>query len=139
MEKTYRSKIGLELVTPIAAIIGTTFGLMLFFKIWAGAIIVGLVAVLILHMFSTTYYTISGNTLRIKSGFIINIVVDIGSISKITPTRNMLSSPALSLDRLEIFYNKYDSVLISPDDKIGFAEQLKSLNAGISITDDLNR
>jgi hypothetical protein len=89
-------------------------------------------------MFSTTYYTISGSTLRIKSGFIINIVVDIGAISKITPTRNMLSSPALSLDRLEIFYNKYDSVLISPDDKIEFAKQLKSINADISITDDLN-
>ena len=46
-----------------------------------------------------------------------NTNIDIKSIRKIIETYNPLSSPAASIDRLEIFYNKFDSILISPKDK----------------------
>lgn len=46
------------------------------------------------------------------------------SIKNISETRNPISSPALSLDRLEIVYNRFDSVLISPADKIDFIAEL---------------
>ncbi|MFI5162710.1 MAG: PH domain-containing protein [Sphingobacteriales bacterium] len=131
MDKVYKSKIGLELVIPIAVIIGGTFAWMLYLHAWAGVIIIIAGALFILHLFTHTYYTISGNTLYVKSGFIIGINIDIMAVTKVTATQNMLSSPALSLDRLEIFYNKYDSVMISPDDKAGFIEQLKSISSGI--------
>jgi hypothetical protein len=133
MDKVYKSKIGLELVIPIAVLIGGPFLWMLFLHAWAGVIVISLTAVFILHMFATTYYTISGDTLDVKSGFIIHTTIDINTITKITATRNMLSAPALSLDRLEIFYNKYDSVLISPDDQAGFIAQLKSVNPNIAV------
>ncbi|HEX3385506.1 MAG TPA: PH domain-containing protein [Mucilaginibacter sp.] len=131
MEKVFRSKIDLELAVPIAVIIGGTFIWLLYMHAWAGILVVLAAGLFVLHLFATTYYTISGDSLRIKSGFLINTVVDIGSISKITATRNMLSSPALSLDRIEIFYNKYDSVMISPNDKAGFIQQIKEINPRI--------
>ncbi|MGZ4000160.1 MAG: PH domain-containing protein [Mucilaginibacter sp.] len=128
----YRSKIGREFVIPLAVIIGGPFIWMLFLQAWYGVVAIGLFALFALHLFTTTYYIISGDTLYIKSGFIIQITIDIGSITKISATRNMLSSPALSLDRLEIFYNKYDSVLISPKDKEEFIAQLQDLNRRIT-------
>jgi len=73
-------------------------------------------------MFMTTYYTIDGNKLYVKSGFIVNINIDISTITKIEPTNTVLSSPALSFDRLEVFYNKYDSVVISPGDNARFMQ-----------------
>jgi len=39
-----------------------------------------------------------------------------------------------SLDRLEIFYNRFDSVVISPEDKAGFIAELTKLNPEIEVT-----
>ncbi|WP_174236930.1 PH domain-containing protein, partial [Mucilaginibacter sp. L196] len=41
------------------------------------------------------------------------------------------SAPALSTDRVEIFYNQNDSVLISPKDQAEFIERLKAVNGEI--------
>jgi hypothetical protein len=60
-------------------------------------------------------------------------VLDIQSIKKIEKTRSMLSSPAASLDRLEITYNKWDFVFIAPKDKAAFVAQLKQLNPEIIV------
>jgi hypothetical protein len=46
-----------------------------------------------------------------------------------------MSSPALSLDRIEIFYNKFDSVIISPKNKADFVAELKSINPAIEYLD----
>jgi len=67
----------------------------------------------------------------VKCGFVINIRIDIATITKIEPTNTMLSSPALSFDRIEVFYNKYDSVIISPGDKAGFIAKLQQINPAI--------
>src|SRR5690606_11789437 len=56
-----------------------------------------------LWLLLTTQYTIIGSTLDIHSGPV-NFDIDINCIQSITPTRNRRSSPALSLDRLEITY-----------------------------------
>lgn len=47
--------------------------------------------------------------------------VPVHEIARVTPSRNPLSSPALSLDRLRIDYRKGKCVLISPADRAGFA------------------
>jgi hypothetical protein len=73
-------------------------------------------------LIASTGYTLEPTVLRIKSGpFSWNVpVVDIRSI---TPTRNPLSSPALSLDRLKIEHAR-GWVMISPADKEGFLRAL---------------
>lgn len=105
--------------------------LMLVQGAWPGVLIISVVLAFITHMFMTTYYAIDGNELFVKCGFIINIKIDISTITKIEPTNTILSSPALSFDRLEVFYNKYDSIVISPGDKAAFIAKLKQINPSI--------
>jgi hypothetical protein len=48
--------------------------------------------------------------------------IEIAGIESIRPSRNPLSSPAMSLDRLEIGYGRGRRLLISPEDRRGFLE-----------------
>lgn len=131
MTEKFVSKGQKALIIGSSIAIAVVMVLMLTEKAWAGIAIVACIAAFILHLFATTYYTISGNELKVRSGFLINITIDINTITKITPTNNMLSAPALSLDRLEIFYNKYDSVMVSPENKEEFITKLKEINTDI--------
>ncbi len=131
-EKAHPSKISYLLYAPVALII---LGFLVF------AIIKGDILPIIIFsatggliffpiMFNTKY-TITGTTLNVKSGLVINIDIDIEKIKKITPNNTVWSAPALSFDRIEIFYNTYDSVVISPQNKKDFIETLKQINPAI--------
>lgn len=134
MKTVFKSKIGLELAIPIVLI----FGIVLSLTInqnpnWASIIVQLLAFAFVVHLFLTTNYTIENESLKVKSGFMVNKTIDIQSIKKISETNNMLSSPATSLDRLEITYGKFDSVLISPKLKREFIERIKALNSNVEI------
>ena len=134
MPKIYKSKIGLELVIPIALILGTVFILTISNEpSWLGVLILLPVILFMIYMFMSTFYVVDNEVLIIKSGFLYDDTINIKTIRKISETHNLLSSPATSLDRLEITYNKYDSVLISPKDKLLFIENLTSLNPSIEV------
>jgi membrane protein YdbS with pleckstrin-like domain len=84
------------------------------------------VVLLLFAVFRGTHYTITEQELRIVSGpFRWTIPVD--EITAIDPSRNPLSSPALSLDRLKISYGKRKFVLISPSDKAGFMRAMEQV------------
>jgi Bacterial PH domain len=51
--------------------------------------------------------------------------VPLREIRAVALTRNPLSSPALSLDRLRIDYGRTSSIMISPEDKEGFLKELR--------------
>jgi membrane protein YdbS with pleckstrin-like domain len=131
--RKYKSKVGLELVIPIAIILMTTLALMIYQKLWPGVVLIALVAAFIIHMFSTTYYVVADNNLTIKCGFLFNQTIPIQIITKISETRNPLSSPAVSIDRLEIKYNKYSTVLVSPAEKTDFIQTLLAINPAIQV------
>lgn len=131
--KRFYSKIGLELAIPIALILGALIIRMIFSEAWSGVAVLFITALFISHLLATTYYEIEGKNLRIKSGFIINKLISIDSIRKIQKSNSIYSSPAASLDRIEIFYNKYDSVLISPKYKQEFLAELRKINSAIEI------
>jgi len=76
-----------------------------------------------LWLFSTTKYVIAGNELKIHSGPV-TWRVEIDSITSVSDTRNPLSSPALSLDRLKIKYGNGKTIMVSPADKQGFREAI---------------
>jgi membrane protein YdbS with pleckstrin-like domain len=134
MKKIYKSKIGLELVIPIVLILGTVLILTISEKpSWIGIAILLPVILFIVHMFMTTTYTIDSDELTIKCGFIINKTIDIKTIKKVTETNNPISSPATSLDRLEINYGKFDSIIISPKHKTEFINDIKRLNPNIEV------
>ena len=88
---------------------------------------------LILHMFLTTLYTIDNNRLKIKSGFFSYKPIEISEIKRITKTKNIISSPAASFDRIEIQYGKFKSIILSPKDKLNFCKDLNEQNPEIKI------
>lgn len=76
--------------------------------------------VLMLWVLYGTGYTITRNQLGIRCGPF-TFSVPLNEIDAVTPTRNPLSSPACSLDRLTIVYSdSMRSIMISPKDKAGF-------------------
>ena len=42
-----------------------------------------------------------------------------------------MSSPAPSFDRIELKYGKFDEIIISPKDKLSFANDLTQINTEI--------
>lgn len=133
---TFRSKLGRELIIPISITIGGLGFLMVYQKIWPGLIIILSVAIFITFMFLTTYYQIDGKTLRIRCGLLFDLTIDIDTIRRVTETNNPISSPATSLDRLELKYlknKKIDTVMISPKDKSGFIKMVTDINPNIDI------
>lgn len=75
-------------------------------------------------IFLTTRYTLSDEALDIRCAFM-RISMPLASITRIRPTRNPLSSPALSLDRLEI-HHANGMVMISPRDRERFVQALRA-------------
>lgn len=134
MKKVYKSKIGPELAVPLTIIFGTVLCLVLSDKRgWAGMAILIPVIFFLVHMFTTTKYIISENNLRVKCGFLFDKTIDINTIKTISATNNPVSSPAASLDRLEIKYGKSYSVIISPKLKKEFIEEITSINPNIEV------
>ena len=134
MKKIYKSKIGLELAIPLVLVFGTVLTLPINQEPnWIGIVILLPVILFVVHMFMTTNYTIDSDKLTIKCGFLYNKTIDIKTIKKITETNNPLSSPATSLDRLEINYGQFDTVIISPKQKREFVNDLTTLNTDIQV------
>ena len=92
-------------------------------RILMAAVTVG-VAVLLFAVFKHTYYVVDDDILRIVSGPF-RWKIPVANIVEITPSRNPLSSPALSLDRLKIRCGKSKFILVSPDDKAGFIRTIE--------------
>ena len=80
---------------------------------------------LLFAILKSTFYVIEHGVLRIVSGPF-RWKIAISDIVEITPTRNPLSSPALSLDRLKVRYGERRYVLISPADKDGFVRAIEN-------------
>lgn len=129
----FKSKIDLWLILFLVSIFGGIAIKMAFDGVWGVLIFILFVIVFIIHMFTTTFYIIEGEKLIIKCGFLINISIPVATIKKISDTNNIMSSPALSLDRLEILYNKFDTVMISPKEKTKFIEAIQNINPEVEI------
>ncbi len=66
-----------------------------------------------------TFYTVDRGILIVRAGPL-RWKVPLDQITAVEATRNPMSSPALSLDRLRIRYGKNRQIMISPADKAGF-------------------
>ena len=111
------------MVVVIAGTIWALIAVMITETPWPVRIVVAavtaLVVVLLFSIFTRTYYTVTHGELRVVSGPFKRTIA-LSDITGIEPSRNPLSSPALSLDRLKVSYGKKKFVLISPADKAGF-------------------
>ena len=131
--KKYPSKISYGLVFFILAVlVGSTIP-MISPPVWLGLIINLVIIAFVLHLFWSTNYTIEGTSLKIRSGFVVNKKIEIDTIRMILESNSPISAPAVSFDRLEIKYNKFDSILISPKDKSEFISHITLLNSKIEV------
>ncbi len=115
------------LVISLGAVIAGFVGVVIenedpFVVVFMGAVTL-LVVMIVVSLLFRTYYSVEGETLRIVSGPF-RWRVPIGEIEALEPTRNPLSSPALSVDRLRIRYSGKKSIMVSPADKRRFAKAL---------------
>jgi hypothetical protein len=93
----------------------------------------------ILHIFTyPIYYEVTDRDLIIRSG-LIRQTIPLSSIDEAKPTRNPLSAPAWSLDRLHIGYRKKGKisfVLISPANRNSFLRELVRKSSDLELDGD---
>ncbi len=134
MANVFKSKIGFIFFIPlISGMLLIALLMINDHKAWIGILILFLVALFLIINFNSIRYIIDGERLIVKGFPFYNRSIPISKITKIKETNNPLSSPAASMDRLEIRYNKYDSVILSPRDKKGFIDELLKINAKIEV------
>jgi Bacterial PH domain len=81
-----------------------------------------------LHVLYATDYTVEGDTLLVRAS-LFRWRISLAAIESIEPTRNPLSSPACSLDRLLIRQGGGRRVMVSPADKEGFLRAIAQRTA----------
>ena len=130
--KIYKSKFDWWLLIPF--LIPVYFGITsILSHNKMGWIVVVLTIAFVVFIYRSTYYILENNDLIIRSMFTVHEKIDVATIKKIYKTKNPLSSPALSLDRIAIVYNKYDEILISPIDKKQFIDEILAINSNIEV------
>ena len=130
MKKTFRTKIGLELIIFIAGVL-----IFCFYEAKDIKALYVLIPFILFfaYIFSAIKYEIERETLTVKNAFFLKTKIPISEIKSVVETNNPLSSPAASLDRLYINYGKADSVIISPVNRDEFITELKHINPKIKV------
>lgn len=95
--------------------------------------------ILLIWFWFTTGYCIKEEQLIVTFGPF-KSKIDIKEIRKMRRTKNPLSAPALSMDRIEISYGKFfDIALVSPKDKRVFVAKLLEINPIIELDESLKK
>jgi hypothetical protein len=134
--KMYKSKISWGLVAvPYVLFIGMVL-FMIIKKDPLSAVLVTNGILLSVALF-TTYlvfsirYTIDKGVLYVSCGFLYRRHLDISRITTIKETKDIISAPAASLDRLLINYDAHGVLIISPKNKGSFIKDLIKINPTI--------
>lgn len=132
--KTYKSKIDIWLVVLfyVMMLLPTLVALIDMFSWIMVALDVLLFGFVSITLFNTKYI-IDGELLYIKCGFLPKEKCFISQIVKIKNTHNIISAPAISLDRIEIRLNNRQQLIISPLDKEEFINHLRAINPNIIV------
>ena len=134
MKTVYPTKIGLELALPLSIVFIATTILFVWQKLMFGLTINAFAIAFVVYLFTSIEYVINNEDLMVRCGFLYNKKIAIQNIQQINATRNPISSPAASLDRLVIVYNNNSSIIISPKDKLAFVQHILAINKNIVVT-----
>lgn len=136
MVQTYHSKVDTWLILSIYGTLAISFAPFLtgFFPLeWPCAILIVAIAAFVSNVLFGMKYTISEGTLQIKCGIIPSGKYDIAKLHKVTATHTLLSSPAASIDRIQLKFHGNESVVVSPRKKADFIKQLEQINPNITV------
>ena len=96
-------------------------------------LITALIIVLLCILFFGTKYVIEEDELIVYGG-LYKKRIQIKQIRSLRPSKNPLSAPAMSIDRIEITFDPHiQVVLVSPKDKELFVKKLLEVNPNISL------
>jgi hypothetical protein len=85
-------------------------------------------------LIATTRYVLTDKGLIVHHGFLYRTCVPPAAIREIRQTDSVLSAPAPSFDRLEILYNQFDLIVISPLDQKGLIDALLKENPQVIVS-----
>lgn len=131
--KIFKTKIGSGFFISVPLLLCGILALCFYTRFYIPLIIALPVMLLATYTVLSIEYKITEDKLIISSGPFYKLQILISSIHKIEETWGIRKSPAGSTDRLEIFYNTDDSVMISPKDKTGFIKTVQEINPQIEI------
>jgi hypothetical protein len=132
MEQIIYSKKSIGLGIIIWGAILIPFALMIRFQIWVSLVIfLPFILFIVSIWFGTKYTLIDNQFLKIQCGLIHFETIEVSKINVIEKLRSFMSAPANSLDRIEITYKNYCSVVISPPDKVAFVKMLLEIKPKI--------
>ncbi len=97
-------------------------------------VLFGIGLIMMYDMLLHTDYTINGEQLHIRCGYLFRMNLPISKITEITHKSTILSSPALSAKRIGLRYGKKNWIYISPKDQENFISDLKNINPDITIS-----
>ena len=97
-----------------------------------GIIVMVAMILLLSSIWFNTRYKIEGNQLQIKYGPIKKSIA-IQEIKSIRRTKNPFVAPALSMNRVEINYGKYNTIQVSPKEIEEFVNELQNKNPNIQL------
>ena len=100
-------------------------------------IIIAACVIPIAWMWFKTGYKIEDAKIKVQCGPF-KWQVNIDDIQQIHKVKTLLSSPALSFDRLKITYGKYNEICLSPKDETDFLQLLMKENPRIKLDADVN-
>ncbi|PIB39389.1 PH domain-containing protein [Maribacter sp. 4G9] len=134
--KTYKSKISWGLlVVPMLLFLGIIVSMIVKGEEPSGILttsgILLAVCLFILYLLMNTEYALDANTLYVKSGFVYRKHLDISRITSVKKTKSLFSAPAASLDRIQIAYDSFGILVVSPKDKENFVKDLLAINPDI--------
>ncbi len=138
MDKVYKSKVAKWYIwTCIGMAIAFIGSIYLSYKstwiLLIDVVFMGIGLWLMFDILFHTDYTIKGEKLLIRCGFLFRMNLPINKITEITHKSTMLSSPALSAKRIGLKYGRKNWVYISPEHQEDFISDIKSINPEITI------
>jgi hypothetical protein len=126
----YKSKIGFEILIPMVLALGAITTIVVMNSAWLALIACVLAWLLLAFIYTKTYYKITAdNRLIIRRWIFESWEIETKDILSIR-TNSVISSLALSIERLEIIY-KGGQVSISPKNKAKFITALRRSNPKI--------
>ncbi len=119
----------------LATLLPVSFAIVISFNDpWYLSLVMLPVILIIVPIYFRTTYTIHDiDQLTVVCGLLYKKTFNINDIAGIRPSSNVISSPALSLDRLEIKFKNKEWLLISPVLPERFIEVLQAINPGIEV------
>lgn len=139
MKKTYKSKIHKAVLLPLALLLTIAAVILLVNEIWAGALLTAVAVGFLFYFYRKAGYELTGdNKLHIRNGLLSHKEIYVTSIKTIRQRRSAMASPRL-LDQIEISYNRYDRVLVSPNQPTEFISELRQANPRITVDEPSGR